>query len=242
MEVNMKKVSMLWFFAILIVGLLTAPSHAAAPAMHVLLGDRWLAHFAPMYQDTEKKLFLLGTVFPDIRYLGVIQRDKTHFKNVTYQKIKNESSPFQRGMLFHSFVDEFREKFIQRTNIEEKIVEVPLRLRGTFLKLVEDQILQDRKNWSYFRNALITIPEEEKKWGISDSTLGEWHMGLTFYFSTFPSLIFMQLGLLDKNILILDAETVKEWSMLIPKYAASKEMQHHVENLIKAFDISFTSS
>ena len=35
---------------------------------------------------------IIGTTFTDIRYLGSIERDKTHQKNVTIAMIQNEKS------------------------------------------------------------------------------------------------------------------------------------------------------
>lgn len=215
---------------------------ASAPAMHVFLGERWLAKFAPEYQEEDKKLFLLGTVFPDIRYLGVIKREQTHFKNVTLQKIRQEKSAFKRGMLLHSYVDELRENYAPREAVEKKLSDIPRPLQGTFLKLLEDQILQDKLNWALFRSALLSIPEEEKKIGIPEKSLAEWHTGLTVYFSVFPSLLLMQLGMMEQKIFILDAPTVKLWGTLLPQYTHNKEVQQYLDGFIKTFDKKLKSA
>lgn len=211
---------------------------AAGPVMHVVLGERWLSLYAPQYTEEEKRLFLLGTVFPDIRYLGVIKRDQSHFKGITLEKVYHATSPFQRGMLFHSFVDEFREKYVYKSAIEKKFVEIPRALQGTFLKLVEDQIIHDKHDWGKFRVYLSTIPEEEKSFGIDMQSLTQWHTGLTVYFTTMPSFILTQISLFERGILNLDSATVKSWSVLLPKYVNEPVMQKHVESILLGFDIA----
>lgn len=226
---------------LLIVGLLSFDVFAAAPAMHVTLGEKWLAVYAPEYTDEQKKLFLLGTVFPDIRYLGVIKREKTHYKGMTLAKVYAETSPFKRGMLFHSFVDEFRERCVRQSGIEKILKEIPRKQQGTFLKLVEDQILHGQYRWPEFKKYLISIPEDEKQFGLEISALTQWHTALSLYFATTPGNILQQVGMFEQSILTLDAPTIKSWGMLLPRYAQDPEMTKHVESLLHAFDQSFTS-
>jgi len=226
---------------LIIVCLLSFELFAAAPAMHVTLGGKWLATFAPEYTEEEKKLFLLGTVFPDIRYLGVIKREQTHYKGMTLAKVYAAKSPFNRGMLFHSYVDEFRERCVRKSGIEKALSEVPRRQQGTFLKLLEDQILHSTYKWSEFKKFLITIPDDEKAFGLEMSALTQWHTGLSLYFATTPSNILQQVGMFEQSILTLDATTIKAWGLLLPKYAADPQMKKHVEELLHAFDEAFIS-
>ncbi|MBN9289212.1 MAG: hypothetical protein J0H47_14900 [Gammaproteobacteria bacterium] len=228
------------FITVMIVSFIPFVVQAAGPIMHVALGERWLALYAPQYTEDEKKLFLLGTVFPDIRYLGVIKRSQSHFKGVTLAKVYESNSPFQRGMLFHSFVDEYREKFVRNSTVEKQFVEVPRHLQGTFLKLVEDQIVHDRQDWAKFRMFLSSIPEEEKIYGIDIQSLTQWHTGLTVYFTTLPSFILTQVSLFDRGILTLDAPTVKLWSTLLPRYATDPKMQKYVDELFLSFEKTLT--
>ena len=80
----------------------------AAPITHIVLTDKI---FQNHFKDKNKADFYTGTVFPDIRYLGVIDRNKTHFKNLKISDVKKETS-FWAGFKFHSFLDEAREKFL----------------------------------------------------------------------------------------------------------------------------------
>ena len=224
---------------LLLVGLLPFNLFAAAPAMHVTLGGKWLATFAPEYTEEEKKLFLLGTVFPDIRYLGVIKRDQTHFKGMTLEKVYAAKSPFTRGMLFHSYVDEFRERCVRQSGIEKRLKEVPRNQQGTFLKLLEDQVLHNTYKWTEFKRFLLSIPDEEPNFGLETTSLTQWHTALSLYFTTTPSNILQQVSMFEQSILTLDAPTIKAWGALLPKYAEDPQMQKHVADLLHAFDKAF---
>jgi hypothetical protein len=52
-------------------------------------------------------------VFPDIRYLKVIEREKTHFKKFGIEEIAQEASAFHAGLKYHSLVDTVRESYMQ---------------------------------------------------------------------------------------------------------------------------------
>ena len=224
---------------ILCLSTLALPAKAAGPVMHVMLGERWLAKYAPNYTAEEKRIFLLGTVFPDIRYLGVIDKNKTHFKSVTLQNVYQGNSPFKRGMLFHSYVDDFRNKIVLQSGLNKNLQAIPSRYRGTFLKLVEDQILHEQAPREAFIQTLSEIPEDEKQFNIPPKSLMQWHTGLTLYFSTLPSTILMQLGLFDKPILSLDASTVKTWGILLPEYVQQDVFRNHVKKTLSSFDRAF---
>lgn len=204
--------------------------------MHVALGQKWLASCAPEYLPEERKAFLLGTVFPDIRYLGVIKREKTHFRQVTLDKIMQVDTPFERGLLLHSFVDEFRAQWIRQHQVEKLLEKVPLAVRGVFLKLLEDEMIYPQYNWGEFRGYLITILPEEKAFSVDMQSLIEWHMGLTVYFSMLPSVFLARLSLLDDAIFMLDARNVKSFSVLLPKYAQESVMQGYSQALLNAFE------
>ncbi len=221
---------------IITVGFLSSVAKAAGPAMHVALGKEWLALYAPQYTEQEKKLFLLGTVFPDIRYLGVIKRDQSHYKNMTLKKVLEEKKPFMRGIYFHSYVDEHREKYVHEHAPYKKLSDISPSLRGTFLKLIEDEIIHQNQDWTDFRIFLSTIPDEEKILGISNEALTQWHTGLSVYFSTYPSFILAQLSMFDKGILSFDAQTIKTWNVSLPQHVADPDMQKYVRELMSSFD------
>jgi hypothetical protein len=83
---------------------------------------------------------------------------------------------------------------------------------------------------------LSSIPEEERQFGIEKESLTQWHAGLAVYFSTFPSFILAQVSLFEKGILTLDAQTVKDWSNEIPKYAEDPDINKYIKDLFAEMD------
>jgi hypothetical protein len=53
----------------------------AAPITHIALAEKLYGQY---FSDKNKQDFFVGTSLADIRYLGTIERDKTHFKNIRY--------------------------------------------------------------------------------------------------------------------------------------------------------------
>lgn len=70
----------------------------AAPITHIVLADKVWAQFLSSFNKND---FFIGTSFPDIRYLKVINREKTHFKNQSINDIKSDDSIIA-GIKFHS--------------------------------------------------------------------------------------------------------------------------------------------
>jgi hypothetical protein len=95
--------------------------------------------------DKNEKAFIIGTSFPDIRYIAKIDRNQTHFKHVSFDQVKKAKTSFQAGYLFHSLVDEVREKYLKEHNAYQM---APQSKYTSFcLKVVEDQLLfQEIKN------------------------------------------------------------------------------------------------
>ncbi|MEJ2347699.1 MAG: hypothetical protein P8Y17_00665 [Patescibacteria group bacterium] len=117
--------------------------------------------------------FLVGTIFPDIRYLAKIDRDSTHGFNTSKEKIPNNS--FEAGMYIHWYVDEKREKILKKKGIYNLEL-ARSRLYSTALKLVEDQVLYDKyHHWEETVKALDTYYEEEYKYVPDKKIVKEWH-------------------------------------------------------------------
>ena len=83
---------------------------AAAPVFHVLCAEWYLSRCKITYTRKQKEAFLRGTLFPDIRYIAAFPRSVTHRKNITLNTIISTENPFTAGLLFHTYVDEQREK------------------------------------------------------------------------------------------------------------------------------------
>tara|TARA_R110002110_G_scaffold121431_2_gene297292 strand:+ start:125898 stop:126578 length:681 start_codon:yes stop_codon:yes gene_type:complete len=215
---------------------------AAGPIMHAYLGLKWLAVFAPDYDENAKREFILGTLFPDIRYIGNIPRSKTHLKNISLVNIAKEQSPFIQGMQFHSYVDNMRFYFLKHHAIQKNIDKLPNKHKSIFIKLIEDQILFEQQNsWHTIKKYLVDPCDGEKNFDLDIATLTKWHLGLTYYFSALPSTILSQISMFNKGILMLDAPTVNAWSISIKEYASDEAFNQYISDLVKYFDEKLSS-
>lgn len=216
------------------------PLFAAAPVTHALLAEKWMAA-QEQYDDMEKRSFIIGTLFPDIRYMGDVKRSDTHEKGVTVKRLKEKQNAFLKGKRLHVFVDELREKCVVKWKMYDKIQHVPnQRRRALFLKLLEDEILYPKQDWQQVRNYLTHIDPEERKFQIEVSKIKRWHRNQSMAFTALPSDYIWHLALFNKSFAGVKPEVLREWSKILPKMAKDPEMQHYVEKLLKEFDKVFS--
>lgn len=204
---------------------------AAGPMTHVYLGLKWLDVYGSEYDEKQRQAFLIGTIFPDIRYIAKVSRNVTHPKNVHLQDILQTKSEFEQGVKFHSYVDNERLQFIKRHPIQKKIRDLKEQHKSIYVKLVEDQMIYPKADWRFMKQTLFSPVAQEKQYDIDFGTITQWHMGLTYYFSMLPSSILSQIAMFDKGILMLDAETVEKWSVSIKEKADDKNYQQYLTDL-----------
>src|ERR1700730_4679760 len=116
---------------------------AAAPVTHTVLAGKWMKTNCE-FSEEQKAACIVGTLFPDIRYIAKVERSKTHDKNVTLAELRAEKNAFIAGKKLHSFVDEKRAEFIDQKGIYDILTtrfKVPKEHIHTFLKFLEDELL-----------------------------------------------------------------------------------------------------
>jgi len=149
----------------------------AAPIGHIFLS---LVMLSNQLSDKNQKAFIIGTSFPDIRHIAKIDRDKTHCAQVTLDQVKKAKTSFQAGYLFHSLVDELREKYLQKHNVYDIAPES--KYTPFCLKLFEDQLLfQKIKNLAGIAYYFNSVEPEEYDFGISKKDIKKWHSFLKHY-------------------------------------------------------------
>jgi hypothetical protein len=72
-----------------------------SPISHLYYAQR----LAEKYPVEDMAAYLRGTVFPDIRYLGVIDRSKSHRTDVKLEEVMAEQNSWKRGYLLHCWLD-----------------------------------------------------------------------------------------------------------------------------------------
>lgn len=87
----------------------------AGPITHLVLTQKVYERF---FSQKDRGAFVVGTSFPDIRYLGVIEREKTHRPRVTLKQVL-EAESFEAGVQFHVLVDVVRERFMKAYGMYE---------------------------------------------------------------------------------------------------------------------------
>lgn len=153
----------------------------ALPITHIVLTEKIIDKF---FKDKNKKDFFVGTSFPDIRYLGVIDRSKTHYSNLSINDLRSDES-FLAGLKFHSILDETREKFILENNIYSLCPESKYITQS--LKFLEDEIFYDHiKDWSVYIEYFNQVLECEKSYKIKQEYIIKWHKILQKYFQYKP--------------------------------------------------------
>lgn len=153
----------------------------AAPATHVILADKV---FEKYFQGKTKSDFYVGTSFPDIRYLGVIDREKTHFSDLNIHTLTSLPA-FEAGLKFHSLVDKVREEFMKSHSVYSLVPESPFITQA--LKFFEDKVLYEkRNNWDEMASYFEKVTDEESSFGVKTADIEKWHRFLRTYFMTKP--------------------------------------------------------
>lgn len=210
--------------------------NAAAPLTHLVLAQEFLKQ-TPFLQEAEIKPFLVGNVFPDIRYLGEISREETHEKEITLDDIFNAPSPFIAGMRLHALVDVFREDMVVYWNIYD-LIEGESH-PATLLKLIEDEILYEMVETQNFIPLFDEILTDELAWKVSLLTHHKWHYFLQRYLGKKPSQILVDLAERDMPYFNIPAETIRVWSTLVPQLAENEDLRNYVKVLMETFSLLF---
>lgn len=154
----------------------------AAPITHIVLTEKVYNLY---FSHLDRKKFFVGTSFPDIRYLGVIDREKTHLSLSSMQEIAQKDS-FTAGMCFHAYLDIVREKFIVSRDLYSLVPESPFITQA--VKFLEDMVFYDRvRGWEVIRSYFDDVLTEEIAFGVSMQNVHRWHKVLQRAFSNTPT-------------------------------------------------------
>lgn len=155
----------------------------AAPITHAVLSDKV---FDTFFSDKDKKKFFIGTLFPDIRYLGDIDRKKTHMKGLTLKDVQNEQDSFMCGLKFHSLVDELREDFVVSKDVYSHVPDFKYTTQS--LKFFEDMFLYNKVDtWSEYSGYFNEVLAAETDMGVPEHSVRKWHTMIQEYFSNQPT-------------------------------------------------------
>lgn len=204
----------------------------ATPITHIVLTEKIFDRF---FKDKLRKDFFIGTLFSDIRYLKVIDRNKTHYGNLTLNDLKKDDS-FLAGVKFHSILDAAREKYIVANDVYSLCPESEHITQS--LKLLEDVIFyQYIEDWNEYINYLNKILPSEINFGIAKKDIQKWHSLLQQYFQKQPDQQTITNFTLDIGF---TNEVANEMNKNIATMRANKKIINILKNLYKNFDSLIT--
>jgi len=155
----------------------------AGEATHAMLADRVCDQALAKYAKPE---FILGTLFPDIRYLGVTERDTTHVREITLAHVRAEEDAFIAGAKFHSLVDKVRNEFMKASGVYDQCP--PFLYDQQSLKFLEDELFYSLfPSWSRVLSYLDDVAAGPEQYGVTLDAARQWYALMADYLSNPPS-------------------------------------------------------
>lgn len=154
-----------------------------APVTHIVLALLVL----PFLPNKEKRDFILGASFPDIRYYRVIDRASSHKKNPSWKNIEYEKSSFKAGMEFHALVDVMHDTYMKKSLVLDLLPKA-WKTSANYLKFFEDILLYPSiTDWAEIASYFDTILKEETDLVSDPAAVTLWHQTIKNYISNIPT-------------------------------------------------------
>ncbi len=228
------------FLSIFVLCVIGVKIHTAAPLFHATIGQMWIDHFE-QYSEEQKKAFMLGTLFPDIRYMAKISRTKTHEKGLTITDLIEIKDPFTKGMKLHSYVDEVRDNYVDKHLLPpgyRHLAYAP-QIR---IKVLEDEVLysQNRCDKKAICTFLSTPIKEEEIHGVTPQVIQQWHEHMTESFTGSPSENLPGHIEREEGHGAISLNSTKELNEYVQKYRDDPIVIAHTNALMAHFEKLFT--
>lgn len=152
----------------------------AGPITHIVLTDKI---FDKYLKNFSKKDFFIGVCFSDIRYLKVLDRERTHDNLVEPVELFGNNS-FMAGVEFHALIDKVREDFLLTKKNYAELIKQPL--LTWVINFFEDEVLYDRiSDWKSISQFLKNLPYKQIRFDINKKTVNLWYKWLRCYIEAF---------------------------------------------------------
>ena len=201
------------------------------PVTHVLIAEKFYPRY---FKHLNRKEFILGNCFPDIRYPARIERDRTHIKNIPLSTIQSATA-FRAGVLFHSMVDGLWNKHVHH-HAERLFSELPHDQPMIHTaKILQDKFIYAKSDhWDQIAASFSTILPEEHTYGASEAMVERWHAMLAHYLSKPPEL--KDLNMLALSLAPDMLDKISEYCLAYQENPTLKDIMvrfyEHVETLI----------
>jgi len=155
----------------------------ASQIAHIVYAKKFLENDHPSWIDKDQ--FLLGCVFPDIRYIDKnISRKETHmhFENIDLDF--SGLTSFEAGWKFHLYCDMKREEILNNHNFFEITGD---KFDGRPGKLLEDKLIYtEYNNWEKVCSLMENVSYIETGINVSRETFGHWYAICANYMKKIP--------------------------------------------------------
>ncbi len=201
---------------------------SAGPIVHLWVAER----FCEIYSITDRsniKEIIVGSEFPDIRYITRDSRSCTHPDTLDIQEVLQGRTPFEVGMKLHSWVDVMREKFIS-SQVYEAIAPYAEGFPATLLKFIEEEIIADfydGRQWSFCLDEVL--PEELKF--TNREMICKWHGMVKWAIFVRPSWLLWGQSYRGSAFGV-PINTLYNWSHLLPQLKCTLVFRHHLYSLL----------
>ncbi|MDB5179008.1 MAG: hypothetical protein JWN01_951 [Patescibacteria group bacterium] len=150
---------------------------------HIVHAQRFLA----LHPEYEPQEFLSGTIFPDIRVLGVVERSRTHPGRPRLEDVLAEKSSWWAGFAFHGYLDLQWNVWVRRYKVDPSYdVWKPF---SNAVKLLSDVALYEQAgNPRDTAAGLWRTREEELTFGVRPEDAALWHGIIAGYLIAGPTL------------------------------------------------------
>ncbi len=153
----------------------------ASQISHVVYAKKYLEQHPAMNAD----LFLLGTLFPDIRRVADnIKRKDTHNLHEELNLEFHGIAPFEAGWKFHLWCDMRREEILNKY----EFYKLPFTIdHDVPPKILEDELVYNKyQNWEKLNFILNNPPQINVELDVSQETIERWYAILAKYFEKKP--------------------------------------------------------
>lgn len=193
----------------------------AGEAAHVVYGARLLTHLGESVSDAR---YWVGTLFPDIRHLGLVSRHRTHPAGVGLNNLLGKND-FETGMRVHAWIDATRETYWREQNMKEALPWHPFVPHA--LKLLEDEVVYDSfSEWENVLQTLQQVYDEELYYLDSREHIGRWHDILRRYLAQKPGAAARRQMSLDIG---LSASSADEINSVLERLRSNERTLHLIE-------------
>jgi hypothetical protein len=215
------------FFTCIYFSFIPSLAFSAGPLLHLWVADKFCQAYGICDEALIKEI-LVGTEFPDIRYITHESRGHTHPIVASLDDVCRSSSGFACGMKLHAWLDVVREKFIC-TDVYGAIADQSAGHPHTLLKWIEEEILADYYDAGRWLSCFNEVLPEELAF-TQEASIAKWHWMIQCSLSIRPSWLIWAHSYIGSAFGI-DASTLYEWSYELPHWKQNRLFREHLIDL-----------